>query len=449
MCQSKGTSNQSPHPGSQGRPTEEYTDIGQLFRSHGQRYIQSYGVNTDQIRFIKDVTKCKTPALGGVLISCKTCDQKTYLYKSCGNSQCPKCQSIKRLQWQDKLSSKILKCPYQHIIFTLPHELNYIANVKTKLVYNALFKAAWNTLSRLSKSKTNLGATPGMVAVLHTFGSDLKHHIHLHTLVTFGGIDKMGEWRFPTRKNKIAPYRQMCSTFRKEYLKILHKSLEQEDLESYEQVQTTLSSLANIRWCVHNTPPTMHTKIIEEYLGRYVCRIGVSNKKLKYDDQTQEVQLEYNDYKNQEKNKAAPKAIKHIDPLVAIHQILRHVLPSHFQKVRYYGLMTTKNQKQICKNIPDLLRQDKNCIRKLFEILRALLQLDDGEQEIGCISCGAQDLAREEVKPDPVWYNKHIAWKQKGSKTRNRSPDNDHKTYHPPKNKPLSQVAQVSRALGV
>lgn len=297
-----------------------------------------------------------------------------------------------------------------------------------KVVYGTLFKAAWKTIEKLSKSQDNVGGTPGMVGVLHTFGSDLKHHIHLHTLVTFGGVDKKGEWQWPKRKNKLAPYRSMCGEFRSIYLKELHQALSKENEAYYVTVRTKILQLQSVRWCVHNTPPTMHTKMIEEYLGRYICRVGVSNKRLKYDSSSKEVQLEYNDYKHQEVNKPAPKAIKKIEPLIAIDQIVTHVLPRGFQKVRYYGIMTASNQKKIAKQIPELVKADSGYIRKLFEILRALLQLEEG-QEIGCIHCGSTDLQKSTIHPDKAWYMTHIA--KKPLEARGRSPDEHRKTYKP------------------
>jgi hypothetical protein len=177
--------------------------------------------------------------------------------------------------------SKMLKCPYQHIIFTIPHELNYIAKGYPKLVYGVLFKAAWKTIEKLAKDDDNIGGTPGMSAVLHTFGSDLKHHVHLHTLVPFGGVSKEGKWLWPKRKNKIASYRKIRSEFKKIFIKELEHQLQKEDAEYYTKVKIQIDATKAVSWCVHNTPPTAHTKVIEEYLGRYVCRVGVSMRGVK------------------------------------------------------------------------------------------------------------------------------------------------------------------------
>ncbi len=324
------------------------------------------------------------------------------------------------MQWQDKLAAKIMRCPYQHIVFTIPHEMNYIAVRYPKLVYNTLFKSAWKTIHSLSKDEENVGGTPGMTAVLHTFGSDLKHHIHLHTLVPFGAIDKDRKWIWPKRKDKIASYRAICKVFRSEYLKQMHKVLKAEDEEYYETVVSRLKDIEGIRWCVHNTPPTTHTKVIEEYLSRYICRVGVSDKKLKYDPLKQEVKLQYNDYRKQEKNQAAPKAYKQIDPLIAIDQILKHVLPPYFQKVRYFGIMTSNQLKKIRKELPELVKENRNTIRTLFQIVKALLQIEDAE-EIVCQNCGSADLKTQTLIPDSNWYEVHI--RKNKNTIKNKSPD--------------------------
>lgn len=400
----------------QNKSDGQITDIGALFRAHKERYIEIYNPQKHEIKFIKDVSKCKTPALGGIVISCKNCKKKTYLYQSCGNNQCPKCQSIKRIQWQDKLASKMLKCPYQHIIFTIPHELNYIAKGHPKLLYGVLFKAAWHTIERLARDPENVGGTPGMTAVLHTFGSDLKHHIHLHTVVTFGGVSKDGKWVWPKRKNKIAPYRKICSTFKTNFIKELERQLSQIAPVYYQTVKGLINSTKEVRWCVHNTPPTAHTKVIEEYLGRYVCRIGVSNKKIQYNEKEQIVKMEYNDYKNQKPNEAAPKAIKQLDPIVSMRQIMIHVLPPNFQKVRTYGIMTKSKSEKIKINIPELIKENGQTIRSLLQIVKALLQIPD-EEEIKCVSCQSTESEIEIIKPDAEWYKKYICRESK-----NKSP---------------------------
>jgi Putative transposase len=310
----------------------------------------------------------------------------------------------------------MLKCPYQHIIFTIPHELNYIAKGHPKVIYGVLFRAAWRTIEQLTKDPDNVGGTPGMTAVLHTFGSDLKHHIHLHTLVTFGAVSKDGKWVWPKRKNKIAPYRKICSQFKSNFIKELESQLKQTDPAYYETVKGLINTTSEVRWCVHNTPPTAHTKVIEEYLGRYVCRVGVSNKKIQYDPENDIVKMEYNDYKNQKQGQAAPKAIKHLDPIVAMRQIMIHVLPPNFQKVRSFGIMTKTKSKKVQKLIPELIKDNGNTVRTLFQIVKHLLQIDE-EEPIKCIKCEGIENDVNEIKPSKEWYDNHIR-----QQSRNKSP---------------------------
>jgi hypothetical protein len=143
--------------------------IGDLFRSYGERYIRIYKPNQQKIKLIRAILVCKTPALGGQVLVCKHCGEKKYIYHSCGHSQCPCCQSIKRLQWQDKVSARMLEVPYVHTTFTLPHELTGLARKNPTTIYGLLMRSAWQTIRKLSQDESNLGALPGMIAVLHTY----------------------------------------------------------------------------------------------------------------------------------------------------------------------------------------------------------------------------------------------------------------------------------------
>ena len=255
----------------------EDNGIGQLFRDHSEQYINVFNPPYQHIKLIRSIRMCKTPQLGGKEYTCKHCGVKKYVFFSCGNSQCPKCQGIKRLQWQDKLGAKMLKTPYQHITFTMPHRLNRLAKDNPKEVYNILLRAAWETLKICCKDPSNVGALPGAIMVLHTFGSDLKYHVHVHALVTFGGINENMEWVWPKRKNKIIPFREIRKTFRRIFLKKIKSDYQSFiRIEAFEDLKDDLTKK---EWCVHQNPPTTETKVIEEYLGRYICRIGLSKNK--------------------------------------------------------------------------------------------------------------------------------------------------------------------------
>lgn len=376
--------------------------IGKLFRDHGEAYITAYKPSLQKIKLIRSIRICRTPHFGGTAYECKGCGKRKYVYFSCGNSQCPKCQGIKRLQWQDKLANRMLKVPYQHMVFTMPHGLNSLAKHNPAELYNILMRSAWSSLMECAADPGNLGALPGVVMVLHTFGSDLKYHVHAHCLVTFGGISTDDKWCWPKRKKKIVPFRQMRRVFRSHFLSRLRKKYPQ--LRTREPLGDIATCLMNKQWCVHAERPTTDTKVIEEYLGRYICRIGLSKKKVHYDHVHQHITLTYNDYRKQKTGQAAPKAQKKLQPLLAIHHILQHVLPPYFQKCRYYGLHASSTYKKYQASIPTHLKRNQQTVRTLFQIIKAML----GVEKVQCEDCNNTTFDKIIISADHTWVSKNV-----------------------------------------
>ncbi len=147
--------------------------IGDLFRDYGERYISAYHPGSQKLKLIRSIRVCKTLFLGGHGLVCEDCGDIKYIYHSFGNSQCPCCQSIKRLQWQDKVSARMLAVPYVHTTCTLPHQLYGLAKRNPKQLHSLLMRSGWQTIRQLCKEPSNLGGLPGMIAVLHTLGSDI------------------------------------------------------------------------------------------------------------------------------------------------------------------------------------------------------------------------------------------------------------------------------------
>ena len=319
-----------------GAEFEDTGAIGALFRDHGEDYIRAYRPCRRTIKLIRAIRVCRTPALGGQRITCQGCGHTRYQYHSCGHSHCPQCHGLKRLRWQDRLRRRMLPVPYCHITFTLPHGLNGLARRNQRAVYNLLFRSAWKTVKKLCGNPKNVGGLPGMSAVLHTWGSDLKYHVHAHCLVTFGGYDeKEKAWRWPRRPKKIARYRKLSGKFKAIFLDGLERLMEKGQIDYHMSYEELESSLPKKRWVVNHQWPTTEPKVIEEYLGRYICRIGISHKRLSYDKQGGNVRITYNNYREQEAGKPAPKAFKDLPPLLAMHQILQHLLPPYFQRSRH------------------------------------------------------------------------------------------------------------------
>jgi len=405
------TASTSPHC-THGNQLPAQETIGQLFRDYGEEYIKIYQPDIQTIKLIRSIRLCRTPALGGYRIKCKGCDQERYQYFSCGNNQCPQCQGIKREQWQDRLSTRMLAVPYVHTTFTLPHQLNGIARRNRNQIYGLLFRSSWKTIDKLSKDKNNIGGKPGMSAVLHTWGSDLKYHVHVHCLITFGGLAMTSkqEWKWPKQKNKLAKYRKICSVFRSIFMKGL-KSLMQSGIIIYHRNYAEVEEeLLKKRWVVHNTRPTSDTQVIEQYLSRYICRIGITNSRLSYDSKGKNVKIKYNDYSNQKKGEAAPKKYRHLNPLIAMQMILQHQVPRYFQRVRHYGLHSTVTYKKIKDQLPNHLKRNGHTVRTVIQILKSMLK----QIPYCCTNCGGFEFEKEPIAVDQNYIGQYITLKKRG-----------------------------------
>ena len=281
--------------------------IGDLFREHGEQYIKTYKPPLHVIKLIRAIRICKTPALGGKKITCRDCGKSKLVYFSCGHSQCPLCQYNKRQAWKEKLDDKLLKVPYCHTVFTIDHRLNPICKAYPKIMYNIIMRASWQCIKTLTAKEENLGALPGMVAVLHTFGSDMKFHLHVHALITFGGIDNNGNWVWPKRKKQLAGYRDICKNFREIFLKMLCKEIRNANIIPTIDIGELLEEVSQKRWNVRNGYPTANLDVIQNYLARYINRVAVSKSRFEYLKEQQKIKLTFNDYRNQKKEKRLPK----------------------------------------------------------------------------------------------------------------------------------------------
>ena len=382
--------------------------IGDLFRAYGEDYIRTYKPPLNHIKLIRAIRVCRTPALGGKRIVCKGCGDTKHIFLSCGQTQCPLCQNRKRTLWQQKLSDKFLNVPYVHTVFTIPHELNPLARNNKKTIYNITMRAAWQTIKNLCATPKYVGGLPGMVSVLHTFGSDMKYHIHVHTLITFGGIDKQGQWVWPKNKKRLAPYRKICKEYRKTFIKLLRKDIAKGLLKKVGDMESLIEVIEKKRWNVRNEYPTADTEILEGYLARYINRIAISKSRLEFVKTAQnindEVNITYKDYRRQVKGEAAPIAIKKVNPLVAINQFLSHVLPQYFQKSRHYGIHAPNTYRRIKDKIPEKLKRNSNSIKVLFAILNHM----NGIKEHLCDVCQNDTFEILPLKADQTWIFEFI-----------------------------------------
>jgi len=314
------------------------------------------------------------------------------------------CQSIKREQWLDKLQSKLLKIPYVHLVTTMPHELNKLAKSYPKQMYDLIFQSTKQTIWEIFDQQEHVGGTPGMISVLHTWGSDMKYHVHVHSLLSYGGINDNGEWVYPKHKKRICPNSELRNTYKEVFLEGLEKLLSKKEIkwsQSYEEVVLEIKSK---EWNVRIDHPSMQSDVIEQYLARYVNRIAVTNNRLEQCKETEEVHLLYNDYKNQKEGEVAPKEIKKMNPLVFINQLLQHLPPPYFQRIRRYGLHANRVSEDAKQLIAEKLRSNGQSIRRVFEILTQMLK----RQPFVCEKCESEAIEIKILPPDKQWIFQYI-----------------------------------------
>lgn len=371
-----------------------------MFRNYGEAYITSYQPSLRVIRLIRAVRVCRSPALGGHRLTCPDCAATWYRYFSCGHSYCPLCQGNKREAWYERLRGKLLEVPYCHITFTVPHELNGICRLHPQKMYTILFHSAWQSLRELCAEENRVGGLPGMTAVLHTWGSDLKQHVHIHCLVTYGGLDeKAGKWRWPHCKNKLLRHRPLRNRYKDHFLAALHEWMTDPDGNcTYHASYAVLTAdLLNKTWVVNQQPPTADPEVIGSYLSRYISRVGISDNRVVYDATSDVVRLEFKDYRKQKAGQAAPLAYRNLPPLVAMASILRHVLPAYFQRSRHYGLHAHSTYQRVKANIPVAVRRSAGGIRLIFLLLKHLLKT----KVTACDHCGSlRPVVRQLVLAD-------------------------------------------------
>ena len=312
----------------------------------------------------------------------------SYRYFSCGHSHCPLCQGNKRKRWYERVEAGLLTVPYQHITFTLPHELNGLCRGHPKAMYNLLFRVAWQTIRGLCADPGRVGGLPGMTAVLHTWGSDLKQHVHLHCLVTFGGLDEgRGRWSWPRSKARLLGHRVLRNTFRRNFLAGLKSWMTRMGPSVYHQSYGVLTAgLGAKSWCVNQQPPTTDAATINAYLSRYICRIGIWDARLRYDKQTHTVAVTFKDYRRQVTGQAAPLAVVRLPPLVAMARLLQHVLPAGFHRSRSYGLHAANTRKRLVGKLRRYVRQAPDTVLVVLRIVKALLK---AQLAVVCTGCGS------------------------------------------------------------
>lgn len=320
------------------RPT-----LADILRRYGPAYRDTHALNAQQGRAWRAIVACRTRELGGVRERCEHCGCERYRYRSCGNRHCPQCQTQAKEAWRAARVREVLPVPYAHWVFTLPHALNALASTHARWVFDTLFACASSTLLELAGSVRWLKAEPTVTLVLHTWGQDLRTHLHVHALVSCGGLDAQGRWRTPVRASHfLFPVKAASRLFRGKFIGALvaaHKAgvLDRDPARNQAERARRLRALREHDWVVYAKPPAGGPAQVLDYLARYTHRVAISNDRILGID-NDEIRLRVRPGPDQRRRMVSLPAQDFIA------RFMRHVLPRGFKRIRHYGLLAPRHK---------------------------------------------------------------------------------------------------------
>jgi Putative transposase/Transposase zinc-binding domain len=341
------------------RPALEVADI---FRDHGAawRAANVGHVSLDQLKVMTAIERCRTAALGGHVERCEKCSHTVIAYNSCRNRHCPKCQGAAAQEWLAEREAELLPVPYYHVVFSVPARIADIAYQNKSIIYDLLFKASSETMLTIAADPKHLGARIGFLSVLHSWGSPMTHHPHVHMIVPGGGFSLDGRRWVACRPRFFLAVRVLSELFRGLFLHKLRAAYQAGELQFFgkhaqlvdpQAFAAYLRPLYDKKWVLYCKRPFGGPKEVLRYLARYTHRVAISNRRLiACDDKG--VTFKWKDYRLE-----GPERYKimTLPPHEFIRRFLMHVLPAGFHRIRYYGLLASGRRTENIARARELL----------------------------------------------------------------------------------------------
>jgi predicted Zn-ribbon and HTH transcriptional regulator len=353
-------------------------EMQDILNTHMDEFLKNHKVSAQQLKVMRAIVNCRTSALGAHIDICDECGYEQISYNSCRNRHCPKCQTFAKEEWLEKQRQNLLNIQYFHTVFTVPDSLNIVLMQNQSTMYNLLFRAASETIAELCADKKYLGATPGITAVLHTWGQALNYHPHLHCVITGGGLTNTKAWKNSPEKF-LLPIRVISKMFRGKFLSYL----KQERLDFYgaaqelndpQKLSDFIKDLYKKDWVVYCKPPFGNAQKVIDYLGRYTHRVAISNNRIRSLENGM-VSFNWRDYSDGNKTK-----LMTLEADEFIRRFLLHVLPNGFRKIRHFGLFAARDKSkriELCKRLTNTIDNRASTVRKtLFEKLSEIFGSD-------------------------------------------------------------------------
>jgi hypothetical protein len=340
-------------------------EVADIFRDQGAAWREARAghLSRGQLQVMSAIERCRSAALGGHLLCCEDCAQVQIAYNSCRNRHCPKCQGSAARRWLEARQADLLPVDYYHVVFTLPAPISDIAYHNKAVIYDLLFKAAAETLLTIAADPKRLGARLGITAVLHTWGSALTHHPHLHCIVPGGGLSLDSQRWVSCKSGFFLPVRVLSRLFRRLFLAKLsaaHLAGRLQFFGAHQHLADTqafadyLAPLRKIDWVVYAKRPFAGPEAVLAYLSCYTHRVAISNSRLIACDE-RGVTFKWKDYraKRPDRYKTMTLATDEF-----IRRFLIHVLPAGFHRIRHYGLFANHSRVKQVQRLREFLSED-------------------------------------------------------------------------------------------
>jgi Putative transposase/Transposase zinc-binding domain len=379
-------------------------EVADILRDHGAawRSVNAGHVSLGQLKVMSAIERCRTAALGGHVERCERCSHTVIAYNSCRNRHCPKCQGAAAREWLAEREAELLPVPYYHVVFSLPAQIADIAYQNKAVIYDLLFKASSETMLTIAADPKHLGARIGFLSVLHSWGSPMTHHPHVHMIVPGGGFSLDGRRWVACRPRFLLAVPVLSELFRGLFLHKLRAAHRVGELQFFGKLARLadpqafaayLRPLYNKKWVLYCKRPFGGPKQVLRYLARYTHRVAISNRRLLACDE-KGVTFKWKDYRleGRERYKVMTLPIYEF-----IRRFLMHVLPAGFHRIRYYGLLASGKRADNIARARELLTLP---ILPVDAINAATTNADQSQPpEHRCPCCGGRMVIIERFEP--------------------------------------------------
>ncbi|HKQ84310.1 MAG TPA: IS91 family transposase [Steroidobacteraceae bacterium] len=335
-------------------------EVADIFRAHGPAWRRTVHLSLGQLKVMSAIEQCRSAALGGHVLRCSGCARTEIAYNSCRNRHCPRCQGNAARRWLEARQADLLPVEYYHVVFTLPAAISTIAWYNKRVIYGLLFDIAADTLRTIAADPRHLGAQIGATLVLHTWGSALTHHPHVHGIVPGGGLSSDGERWIGCRPGFFLPVRVLSRLFRRRFLEALEAAHRHGQLQFFGEYAALadpstfarwLAPLRTCEWVVYAKRPFAGPKAVLEYLSRYTHRVAISNQRLVSFDE-RGVTFRWKDYRAKGHTRYKTMTLEAGE---FMRRFLLHVLPGGFHRIRHYGLLANPVRRASLAKVRELL----------------------------------------------------------------------------------------------